>query len=642
MSFGKEFTLITESVFKRDDYDQALQFTDLQNALQRTLGIVASCVAMFCCLSALYCLSAMDPKLLVFRHRLIVFLIMFDLLKSVVLLIFPSRVLRHPDAYGDQGFCQVIGFFCTISIEGADFAILGFAIHTCLIIFKPNLSMKIPDSDRVEGGLYRYRYYVYGLAVLIPIALASFPLIGVGYKSYVSWCYLPQSPVWYRLAFNWAPRFCIIIIILSVYGFIYFHVLREFRRLGGVFSTMYRHKQSGSLNPSQPSFFSSLKFFFESVRYHIFPKRVLQGESNQMSSAEFLPDSNIELIALETVPSTIDTHQRTLGDAEPVASDSLHAANLEMFRARQKVIEKQMKSIFVYPVAYILIWIFPFILQCTQIHYELKNGPIVWLNYIASFLHPFYGFVDAMVFFYRERPLKHTVMKNYAKQYDKHLKNINFWSSSCAETDSTLLGSNGINVPHVDLLQYSRWRRLLCKLRFPLMQLPNQRNVARLHAVYAACSRDTSQHAGPSFESSTAKPVMDFTNSQGKHDFSNILFDNASDGDVRSFSRYNMSFPNDLRGPATTANRISNHARSDGRRNSANSTLNRSALSRHYSVANDGAIPEEWEYSAATERIRGSTAMGRKSLQPASVGNESTASAGSSEEELDLLEFLLK
>lgn len=631
-----------------------LQFTHAQNVLQRTLAIVASVVSIVFCLAAIYCFLAIDPKRLVFRHQLIAFLILFDLLKAVVLLIFPSRIFTHPISYYSDSFCQVIGFFTATCIEGADLAILSFAIHTFLLIFRPSLTMKLPDSDRVEGGLYRYRYWVYGLSFLIPLAMASFPYIGMGYTSFVCWCYLPQRPVWYRLVLSWVPRYCIVIIILAVYGLIYYHVLREFRTLGGVFSTMHRLKHKNTLHPTplmaKPSFFSSLRYFFETVRDHTFPKLVLPGESSDMSRTESSTDSNIDPIALAPYGNQSPGYRHNSVDAENfVGSDTLQAANLEHFRHRQKIIEKQMKSIFVYPFAYILMWLFPFILQVTQINYEYHHGPIVWLNCVGAFMQPFYGFVDSMVFFYREQPWKHTIMANFSKQYDSQLESIYMRNSSCGDTDSTLTTSNLAKSVNVDLTQYSWWRKVLCKLRFPLMQLPNFRNIAKLQAAYTA-RRNQQIHRHETRATLAAgcpEKAPDFNDLQGKHDFSNLL-DSFTDNDFRlSLGKYAMSFPAENRSSlGHTVHSMTPTSPSGGRRPSVASTSNRSNKSRRYSVINDSEpIPENTLYIPGSSKPRAGTSVsGRKSFQRASLGESTSGSVDTetNNAELDLFEFLQK
>ena len=83
-----------------------------------------------------------------------------------------------------------------------------------------------------------------------------------------------------------------------------------------------------------------------------------------------------------------------------------------------------MKSIFIYPFAYCFVWLFPFILQATQFNYELKHHPVYWLNVLGAFMQPFNGFVDALVFFYRERPWKNTTMKTFEKEHRQRVDTI--------------------------------------------------------------------------------------------------------------------------------------------------------------------------------------------------------------------------
>lgn len=624
---------------RRIEDNQVLEFTPFQNSLQRGLAIVASVISIISCLAAIYSFLAIDPKRLVFRHQLIAFLIMFDLLKGVVLLIFPTRVVAVPSSYYNEVFCQVIGFFTATSIQGADLAILSFAIHTFLLIFRPSLTMKLSNSDRVEGGLFRFRYYVYGLSFLIPLALASFAYIGRGYESFVCWCYLPQRPVWYRLALSWVPRYVIVVIIILVYCLIYFHVLKEFRTLGGFFSTMHRPRDKNALHPTllmaKPSFFSAIRYFFESLRDHIFPKLVLPGENSDVSSTDTTSDSNIDPIAMQPYgsPGGISLLQ----DENAVGTDTFQAANLEHFRHRQKLIEKQMKSIFIYPVAYILMWLFPFILQCTQFNHEYHHGPIVWLNCVGAFMQPFYGFVDSMVFFYREQPWKHTIMKNFAKLYVPHLEAFPIKKTSVGDTDSTLSIKHFSGKTNVDISQYSRWRQILCKLRFPLMQLPTERNVAKLEASFAANRKQTihsQAHLGALDEK-----APDYNDLHAKHDFSNLLLESMSDTEFRhSFNKYSMSFPSENARHSTTTH-------SGGRRPSVASTSNRSTKSRRYSCINDAfPIPESSEFVLSPSKARtGTSISGRKSLQRTSLGcdsNVDSVDTDTNNMEIDLFEFL--
>lgn len=570
--------------------NQAEEFTLHQSLVQRILAVSSSCASIVFCLLAIYFLLAIDPRRFIFRHQLILFLILFDLLKACILLLYPSRVLTHSNAYYNDRFCQVVGYFTATAIEGADIAILAFAVHTFLLIFKPNFSVKVTGSERMEGGLYRYRWYVYAASFLIPLFLASLAFISsVGYEPFVCWCYLPQRPVWYRLVLSWVPRYVIVVIIFLVYGSIYIHVLREFKTLGGVFTTIHKLK-ANTLHPhllnDKPSFFSALSYFFAAVRDRILPKLVIPEEIDTITRSTSRK-SNIDPKETSTSQrrhreannnnnrpeddddddddENNDTGVVTFGgmklDTENIINDpDIHAANLENFRKRQRVIEKQMKSIFIYPFAYCFIWLFPFILQCTQFNYEEQNGPVYWLNCMGAFMQPFNGFVDSLVFFYREQPWKHTIMKHFEREHATKMNNLvlqggnhsgnsfayNRANSNANDTESTATSARFTRTSlsislGVDMSQYPLWRVLLSKLRLPYFALPTEDNVANFQYKYLnnkldefrGAQVDAANNGGNGFNEAVVS----------KHDFSNILSGDLSEKDFRStLEKFSLNF----------------------------------------------------------------------------------------------------
>lgn len=505
--------------------NQEDQFTRHQSLVQRILAVLSSCTSIVFCFLAIYGLLAIDPKRFVFRHQLIFFLIFFDLLKACILLLYPSRVLTHYTAYYNDRFCQVVGFFTATAIEGADIAILSFAIHTFLLIFKPQLTVRVKNSERTEGGLYRYRYFVYALSFVIPIVLASLAFIkSNGYDPFVCWCYLPQRPIWYRLVLSWVPRYIIVIIIFLVYGLIYFHVIQEFKTLGGVFKHM--HKPAPNLE-DKPSFFSAVRYFFT----------VIKGQALQKLT---IPDDQ-HLTATATRRSNVDPKEglfRDRIDTKNILGDpEIQLANLENFRKRQKSIEKQMKSIFIYPFAYCFVWLFPFILQCTQFNHEEREGPVYWLNCMGAFMQPLNGFVDALVFFYRERPWEQTVMYNYEKDHEAKMDSLvmndnESLATSTRFTKPSLSASMG-----VDLTTYSWWRRVASHLRLPLLRLPTDDNITRFQVKYL------------NNKLQVIRGTQNELNDNGKetrgtkHDYSNILSGELTEKDFRlTLEKFTFNF----------------------------------------------------------------------------------------------------
>lgn len=630
------------SVFKRlhnseSKLNQSGLFSYHANLTQRVLAVSSSSVSILFCLLVLYSFLAMDRNRLIFRHQLIAFLIFFDLLKACILLLYPSRVMTHGTAYLNQRFCQVVGFFTSVAIEGADLAILSFAVHTFLLIFKPKLLVKVPGSERVEGGLYRYRYYVYGLSFVIPIVMASLAYIGIGYSSYVCWCYLPEHPVWYRLVLSWVPRYMIVVTIFLVYGLIYYHVLREFKALGGVFSHMHeqqlrRHRLA---NSSRITFFSSLKYSFYALKDYLYLKFVVPLASRLLLTSNGLwlghKDSSQARSPLPT--GDIDTVEPggPLDPSDAIHDPELQAANLENFRRRQKAIEKQMKSIFVYPIAYVTVWLFPFILQCTQFNYELSHKPINWLNYLSAFMQPFNGFVDSMVFFYREQPWNYTIMKlferenaakmvQYARNYslsygDLDSSNTNPKINKCSMTAASML----------DYDHYPRWRRILAYLRLPLMALPTEKSAARFHTKYMA-RLEEQRNENPQ-NADTLSVSLDFNALTSRHDFSNLLSGDLPPSDFHlAFENYLMNFQQkpDHVLPAYD------------RRSSVASNSNKSSRSRRLSVMDPReAIPEQSEFQPHHEApVRRPAPAQQK--RPSQRSRPSDAN----EDDMDFMEFL--
>lgn len=561
------------SIFGRQTFkNQIYLFTKEQAWVQRVLAISASTISIVFCLVAFYVFLAIDPKRLVFRHQLIAFLLCFDLLKAVVLLIYPTIALSYNHSYYDKHFCQVVGYFTAVAIEGADFAILAFAIHTLLLIFKPSLSIRVGKSGFTEGGLYKYRFYVYGLSFLIPVVMASLAYInGAGYDSLICWCYLPRSPMWYRFVLSWVPRYIIVIIIIAVYCAIYFHIIREFKIVGGMFTTMHRQKlqrRSNSFQSIKPSLWSALKYFFKDMKDRIVPRLVLPESKKPISSTT--TRSEYASNCLDDKDDNNNNNENNSDgdkpfygvDIEDVIDDpEIQAQNLENFKERQKLVAKQMKSIFIYPFAYCFVWLFPFILHITQVKYELTHHPIYWLNCVSAFMQPFNGFVDTLVFFYRERPLSYTILKNFERENALRLSELSHPDSvhdASSLTTSTRFTKQSISASlGVDIYSYSKWRRVLNWIGLPLFKLPTDENLATFRANL--------ENGEPVHSNDISLAPLP---TQYQHDFSNIL---------------NVDYP-ETEFRSELGNYVLNFNKSKTSRNSANS--HRASLTSNLSVLN--------------------------------------------------------
>lgn len=226
----------------------------------RVVTVVSSGLSMFVGFFSIYYMYNYDHRKKLFRHELIFFLIICDFIKALILLLYPIIVLINPSLYASPAMIHTLGWFTQFATEGSDFAIGFFAIHFALLIFKPNWKWRNRRSGNMEGGLYKYRNFIWPTTLLIPAVMASLVFIDFntldpidpdsvnivlhndeyashfkprrgGYKPWSAWCYLPARPVWYKYVLSWGPRYFLILMIIFIYLSIYIYVVRETRRI---------------------------------------------------------------------------------------------------------------------------------------------------------------------------------------------------------------------------------------------------------------------------------------------------------------------------------------------------------------------------------------------------------------------------
>jgi len=418
-------------LFARSTYnilEDLQRYTPGEAYTTRLLAIISSTISIFAGIIGIYFFLAIDYKKRVFRHQLIFFLILYDCIKALFLLLYPARVVAKASVYYDLNFCKVVGFFTALSIEGSDIAILSFAIHIALLVFKPNQTVK--RGMTYEGGLFRYRYYVYAISIFLPILLASLAFInGVGYEPLTNWCYMPTRPLWYRLVLSWIPRYLIIITIFVIYGCVYRHVTKQY---SNVRNTIVGADEAEHENSSiWKRFCNALGFvlFLNVITSDSLKKDDMNGEQQPSDSTNESSRGN-------------QSSEMPINNNHNLIPGNLNEDALQQFRKRQIQVERQMKTIFIYPVSYIFLWIFPLIVHALDFKYGLSTKPIVWLNSLSAFMQPFNCTVDTVVFLIREKPWKIITSK--------------------VDTSST------------EVYTYSRWRHFISFL--PLFSLPISHN----------------------------------------------------------------------------------------------------------------------------------------------------------------------
>lgn len=569
----------------------------------RVVAITASALSIFGGIIGVYSMFAIDKRRKVFRHDLILFLIICDFIKALILMMYPAIILNNNYVYATPAFFNTLGWFTAYATEGADIAIMVFAIHFALLIFKPNWKWRNKKTGNMEGGLYKVRGYIWPITALVPMGLASLafidynklhhwteaerasvvldnnnydfpfkPRIG-GYKPWSAWCYLPPHPLWYKIVLSWGPRYFLIISIIAIYIAIYLYVSRKIRKIKNQLQDFkhdseeeryerdrqLRAQKFGTakwlvkryLKPFFMFFFKSFKNFFtlsiEDIsddseistnrsysiysssssyaygtnkadnedydKYHQGLQILKYSRSNRKQGVTDIPGRNkkadttdrrsrspsptklvdnplqklasikkhvtigsnghsgrsraysnmsdssnidemlengLEEIFSEPIPDG-EYHDDEIGmdhiRTQPTAFEMAEMNNeipdvvipsqifedsekplvgkdkiddvkknfqKEMYqnmKRRRSQIQKNVRSIFIYPCSYIALWVFPIVADCLQYSYEEKHGPVMWVTYLDTFTRPLACIVNSLVFLYREKPWRHTWQK---------------------------------------------------------------------------------------------------------------------------------------------------------------------------------------------------------------------------------------
>ncbi|KAI0128188.1 G protein-coupled glucose receptor regulating Gpa2-domain-containing protein [Hypoxylon sp. NC0597] len=219
-----EYFAPTGATFAKRDHSTPDAFTS-STELMALMSISLS-LASISVLSALYAFYWFVRMRRSFRHDLIMLLIQSDMIKALWLVICPLAFFAKVPIDSESTFCQVSGFFLTVSIEASDIAVLLIAIHTALFILRPR-------SSRGASGLYPYRRFFYACWAIIPLVLAAIvPITGGQFADNGPHCYLPVRPRWYLSALSWIPRYVIIGVIIFTYTGLYLYIAFRLRRFG--------------------------------------------------------------------------------------------------------------------------------------------------------------------------------------------------------------------------------------------------------------------------------------------------------------------------------------------------------------------------------------------------------------------------
>lgn len=536
-------------------------FTASQLFKLRVTAISAAAASITVGIIAMLFLSGFDKRKKLFRHDLILFLIICDFLKAMILALYPVIILANNRVYATPTLFNILGWFTAFAIEGADIAIFVFAIHFGLLIFRPNWKWRNKRTGNIEGGLFKYKAFIWPLTLTVPAFMASLVFIDYnvidyekyetnvnvildnnnydfnfkprrgGYKPWSAWCYLPATPLWYKYVLSWGPRYFLILFIFGMYIAIYVYVLREGRRIKAQLNEFQGGSRETTEEPSLEGLSKYSIFFIYLKRYLFNPilyvleyiknffslsledysdDSIESRKSYSLTNFYYQDNSNInhsnnhnnqknqknnkhnhnyndddnnnnsndnhklnvsirhpdfenefsdleDVLDFSSVKNEIHEQRSSnqnvfvdpfesefKADASPLrkpypaetklpssyAQRNLQDSSMETdevnrmeeindvqlnfqkqtyanMKKRRSQIQKNLRSIFIYPCSYIGIWLFPIIADISQTNHEMVHGPILWLSYIDTFIRPLSCLVHAFVFIFRERPWRH-------------------------------------------------------------------------------------------------------------------------------------------------------------------------------------------------------------------------------------------
>ena len=427
----------------------------LSNSQVRAILIAALVCA---CLSLLLVLITLRWFLIMrrsFRHRLVLHLIISDAFKATWYFVFPIVVFAKGPVANTSNFCQTSGFLLAFAIEASDMAILIIAMHCTLSIMRP-------ENATGEGGLYRYRNWIYPIWLGPPLLTASLTFVNNkdGYVTAGTFCYLPKRPFWYRLALSWVPRYIIISLLLIMYIWIYIYVHIKFRgfdnlgandssydsevRRRSALSTRSTNAgqrgtdRAGRSKRSPPLTLPLWQPQYQMDR-HSSPKpqpwdhmSFITAKPLQVPTGEHVGDSQPRDMTARgsswsgdtQLPSTDRTGEAEQAEgAEPKRRDTSDkpfskptpreqtaspskpsGGPTDPLKKTRMAIRKQLRYLFIYPLVYIIVWSLPFANHALNYNNYYISHPVYWLSLVSTIMLSLQAGVDSIMFSCSEKP----------------------------------------------------------------------------------------------------------------------------------------------------------------------------------------------------------------------------------------------
>ncbi|KAL7267437.1 G protein-coupled receptor gpr1 [Rhizina undulata] len=404
-------------------------YTDQQLYILRVIALVGATFSLLTGLVVGWWFVRMKRS---FRHHLIMLLIFSDFFKASWQLTYPAVVFTKGAVASMSKFCQASGFFMSMGVEASDFAVLVIAVHSALYIFRPGL------TATGEGGLFRYRYYLYAAWLAFSIIMPALAFVNHNppYTAQETFCYLPVRPYWYRISLAWIPRYIILLLIFILYASIYTYVRMKFRTfrtsVGGSTLEMDTVDLQIENKPSETPRMPSLDAHglipptptldahqFTTSNGQPFAKALLApsacNEKMDFSTTPTDPESRSAKNECSGSPSRRGSIPWQNGGQNSntflAGNRNQDTASAEL-RRRRIAISRQLRLLFIYPLVYALMWVPSLVSTSLQYKDYFVTHPNFPLACLVSFTVPVQCAVDCWLFTIREKPWRHIPQSN--------------------------------------------------------------------------------------------------------------------------------------------------------------------------------------------------------------------------------------
>ena len=399
-----------------------------------------------------------------FRHHLIFLLIVSDMWKALWYFIFPVVVFTKGKVDSTSNFCQASGFFLALGTEASDYAILMIALHAALYVFRP--PKRLGEGGLYPYRYWMYTFWVVLPVLAASLAFTNpsgyitsgtycaLPKRPFWYRLGLS--YIPRYIIFITIFGLYSA--------ISIYVHFKFKAFRKFGDEGSTSGTQQsRNSTLGGKTP-KGSFASTSRNMdsrkpsalvgaqnldnwnqdsshgtkpdWEDVDFITTAaiKDVSDRQSHGIATADFFPgpsdlSNSTQVSAQHPSPRSLQAQDEvkvtsiaqrkesevpTLGttftgetrvsDATAPTVQTTSTAPTAQLQDTRKAILRQLRLLFIYPVVYVLMWVFPFVGHCLQYSDYFAMHPPFWLGIVATCSLALQAGADCAVFSWREKP----------------------------------------------------------------------------------------------------------------------------------------------------------------------------------------------------------------------------------------------